>query len=89
MKNFLVHNDEIKKEMLQTVGVKSVSELFKQVPEAAKFINPDFGTPLSEMEVQRKIKQLAKENKSDFILLDISPKFFHLFNIIKKPRITN
>ena len=67
MKNFLVHNDEIKKEMLQTVGVKSVSELFKQVPEAAKFINPDFGTPLSEMEVQRKIKQLAKENKSDFI----------------------
>ena len=67
MKNFLVHTDEVKKEMLGSIGVKTVEDLFNLIPEDARIEHVDFGSPLSELEVQRKIKDLAKKNKSDFI----------------------
>jgi len=67
MKNFLVHNDNVKREMLHSIGIKTTDELFSQIPEAARFSDANFGSAMSEMEVQRAIKQLAKENHSDFI----------------------
>ena len=67
MKNFLVHTDEDKAVMLSEIGIKSVKDLFSQIPEAARMGGLDIGQPLSELDVQREIKNPAKENKSDFI----------------------
>ena len=67
MKNFLVHNDQTKAEMLNDIGINSVSDLFKQIPQLAKFEHFDIDDPLSELEVQRKIKNLAKLNEVDYV----------------------
>ncbi len=67
MKNFLVHNDDKRAQMLESIGVKDIGELFKQIPITARMNGLSLGEPLSELEVQRKIKALAAQNKSDFI----------------------
>ncbi|MEE3348460.1 MAG: aminomethyl-transferring glycine dehydrogenase subunit GcvPA [Candidatus Gastranaerophilaceae bacterium] len=67
MKNFLVHNDEVKNKMLSDIGLNSISELFKQIPDMAKMSELKLDEPCSEIAAQREIKALAKENKSDFI----------------------
>ena len=67
MKNFLVHNDAMKKQMLDDIGVDSISDLFKQIPTEARMAGLELGDALSELAVQRKIKSLAAKNKSDYI----------------------
>ena len=41
MKNFLVHSDEVKKEMLNSINVESVEDLFKQIPQKLVWANWD------------------------------------------------
>ena len=67
MKNFLVHNDNIKKEMLTTIGVSDIDDLFRQIPESVRLNKLELDEAKSEMEVQKIIKGYAKENKSDYI----------------------
>ena len=67
MKNFLVHNDEVKQEMLKSIGVASIEDLFKQIPEKARMSELDLGNALSEAETQRTVKSLAKKNNTDYI----------------------
>ncbi len=67
MKNFLVHNDEVKNKMLSDIGLNNVRELFRQIPDGAKMPELSLDEPYSEITVQREIKTLAKENKTDFI----------------------
>lgn len=67
MKNFLVHTDEVKKEMLESINVSSVEDLFKQIPQKARMGELGFEKPLSEMEVQKRIKSLAKKNNTDYV----------------------
>lgn len=67
MKNFLVHTDEVKNEMLENIGAASIDDLFKQIPENARMGKLELENPLSEMEVQKRIKTLAKKNKTDYI----------------------
>lgn len=67
MKNFLVHNDEVKQEMLESIGVASIEDLFKQIPEKARMSELDLGNALSEAETQRTVKSLAKKNNTDYI----------------------
>ncbi len=67
MKNFLVHTDEVKKEMLESINVSSVEYLFKQIPQKARMGKLGFEKPLSEMEVQKRIKSLAKKNNTDYV----------------------
>ena len=67
MKNFLVHTDEVKAEMLESIGVATVEDLFKQIPEQARMEKLDLGRALSEAETQRKIKNLAKKNNTDYV----------------------
>ncbi len=67
MKNFLVHNDEVKQEMLESIGVASIEDLFKQIPEKARMSELDLGNALSEAETQRSVKSLAKKNNTDYI----------------------
>ena len=67
MKNFLVHNDETKTQMLSSIGVDNIEDLFKQIPQIARMDGLDLNDAKSELEVQKIIKQMAKENKSDII----------------------
>ncbi len=67
MKNFLVHNEKITAEMLSAIGEKNIEDLFKQIPQKARAEKLGLGEAKSELEVQRYIKTLANENKSDFI----------------------
>lgn len=64
MKNFLAHTEETRKELLNSIGHASIEDLFKQVP--AKFTNFSMGNPLSELEAQRQIKNIAKKNKTEY-----------------------
>lgn len=66
MKNFLVHNENVKKEMLESIGENSIEDLFKQIPTLARMGKLDLEKPLSEMDVQKRIKALAKKNKTDY-----------------------
>ena len=67
MNNFLVHNEEVKKEMCAEIGVNSVEDLFKQIPEKARMQSLDLAEALSELETQRYVKSLAKKNNTDYI----------------------
>ena len=67
MKNFLVHNDDVIKKMCTEIGVSDVRDLFKQIPEKARMQSLELPDAISEMETQKRIKSLAKKNKSDFI----------------------
>lgn len=67
MKNFLVHTDEVKAEMLESIGVATVEDLFKQIPEQVRMEKLDLGRALSEAETQRKVKNLAKKNNTDYV----------------------
>lgn len=67
MKNFLVHNEKTTQEMCEAIGISKVEDLFKQIPQSARMSELDLPEGLSEMETQRKVKNLAKSNKSDFI----------------------
>lgn len=64
MKNFLAHTDEIREEMLREISCASIEDLFKQIP--VKFKDFAMGNPLSEMEAQRKVKALARKNKTEY-----------------------
>lgn len=67
MKNFLVHNDKVKAEMLESIGLKSVEDLFKQIPSMARMEELKLEDAISEMETQKKIKTLSKKNNTDYI----------------------
>ena len=67
MKNFLVHNDDVKAEMLETAGLKKIEDLFKQIPQSVRADGLDLEAAISELETQQKLKRLAKENKTDFV----------------------
>lgn len=67
MKNFLVHNEKTTQEMCEAIGISKVEDLFKQIPQSVRMPELDLPEGVSEMETQRKVKNLAKSNKSDFI----------------------
>lgn len=67
MKNFLVHTDEMKNEMLKSINISNIEDLFKQIPQKARMGELGFENPLSEMDVQKRIKSLAKKNNTDYV----------------------
>ena len=56
MKNFIAHTEETRNEILNNISLNSIDDLFKQIPVLFK----DFylENPLSELNVQKKIKTL-------------------------------
>lgn len=67
MKNFLVHSDEVKKEMLESIGLNEIEDLFKQIPQQARMGVLKLDNAISEMEAQKRVKTLSKRNNTDFI----------------------
>ncbi|MFA7658516.1 MAG: aminomethyl-transferring glycine dehydrogenase subunit GcvPA [Candidatus Gastranaerophilaceae bacterium] len=67
MNNFLANNDESRKQMLDGVAVGSVEDLFEKIPQEARVKSFNLPDALSEMQVQKRIKSLAKKNNTDLI----------------------
>jgi glycine dehydrogenase subunit 1 len=59
---FIPHTDSDREAMLQTIGVKSLEQLFHDVPQAHRF--PDLKLPpaLTEMEVLAEMQEIASVN---------------------------
>lgn len=65
MKNFLAHNDEIRKEMLEEISCASIEDLFKHIPVKMKSF--DLPEAMSELETQKLVKTFANKNKTDYV----------------------
>ncbi|MCS7282570.1 MAG: aminomethyl-transferring glycine dehydrogenase subunit GcvPA [Anaerolineae bacterium] len=59
---YVPHSDEDRKAMLEAIGVKSVEELFRDVPEHARFPELNLPPAISEMEVRWEVEALAAAN---------------------------
>lgn len=60
---YLFNTTESQQEMLKTVGVKSVDELFDQVPRELRLNRPlQLPPPLSEIELESHLRDLASRN---------------------------
>ena len=59
---FIPHTDSERKEMLKTIGVNSLEDLFKDVPETCRF--PDLNLPegITEMEAIAQVNDIATAN---------------------------
>lgn len=67
MKNFLAHNDKTREEMLDSISIKTVEELFEKIPQQARVKEFNLADALSEMQTQKCVKNLAKKNNTDVI----------------------
>lgn len=67
MINFLAHNDDTRNEMLDFISKSSIDDLFAQIPKQARMGELNLPDAMSEMQVQKEIKALAKKNNSDKI----------------------
>lgn len=65
MKNFLAHNEEIRKNMLEEISCASIEDLFKHIP--VKMQSFDLQEAMSELETQKAIKKLANKNNTEYI----------------------
>ena len=64
MKNFIAHTENERASMLKDISFNSIEELFQQIPVKFKEFNME--NPLSEMETQKRVKSLARKNKTEF-----------------------
>lgn len=61
--NFLPHTEEDRQEMLKTIGVKSMEELFSDVPSEVLLNRPlNIPGPLSELELTKHVQELSRKN---------------------------
>lgn len=67
MNNFTALNEETRKEMLESISKSNIDELFEEIPQKARMQSLDLPEALNEMQTQRAVKSLAKENNSDYI----------------------
>lgn len=67
MNNFLAHDDKTREQMLKSISVSSIKDLFSIIPKQAKIQKFDLHEAMSEMQVQKKVKSLAKKNNTDLI----------------------
>lgn len=64
MKNFIAHTETERQEMLKNISYKSVEDLFKQLPVIFDAFKMD--NPLSELEAQRVLTDLARKNRTEY-----------------------
>lgn len=66
MKNFLVHDEKTTQQMCEDIGINAAKDLFAQIPQDVRMQGINLPEGLSELETQRAVKNLAKENKTDY-----------------------
>lgn len=59
---FIANTDKDREEMLKTIGVKSVDDLFADIPAAHRFPKLNLPKPLSEPEVLKEVEAMAAKN---------------------------
>jgi glycine dehydrogenase subunit 1 len=66
---FVPHTDADRAAMLKTIGVKSIADLFEDVPAKHRFPTLNLPAPLTEMETLGELKSIAAANDStdDFV----------------------
>ncbi|HEX2914995.1 MAG TPA: aminomethyl-transferring glycine dehydrogenase subunit GcvPA [Chloroflexia bacterium] len=69
--NYVSHSNDEQAEMLESLGLSSVEELFEVVPEQVRFPKLDLPPALSELEAVRHLGQLAAKNQN----LNYTPSF--------------
>lgn len=66
MYNFRANSENTTNEMLKSIGEKSLDDLFSMIDKKALMPDLKLADAMSEMDVQRNIKNLAKENKTEY-----------------------
>jgi len=61
---YLPNTDADRRAMLQEIGVSSVEELFRDIPERFRHAHFNLPPPLSELELRRELRQLTGRNAS-------------------------
>jgi len=61
---FIPHTDLEREEMLKVIGVNSLDDLFKDVPEACRFPKLDLPPALTEMQVYAEMQDISKANET-------------------------
>ena len=59
---YIPHTDAERFEMLKTIGVQKMEDLFRDVPEAVRFPKLDLPLAISEMEVMWELQNIASTN---------------------------
>ena len=63
MGSYLALTEKDRAEMLSVLGIKDVNELFSKIPEEVKLKNLNIPSGMSEIELSRKFKNLALQNR--------------------------
>lgn len=58
-----IPNSSLKKEMLKEIGLKSIDELFSDIPEEIRINGLNLPEGLTEEEVVKKLREISKKNK--------------------------
>ncbi len=66
MNNFKANSDAAIKEMLSSIGEADLDGLFSVIDKSARMEKLNLPDALSEMQVQKTVKSIAKENKTDY-----------------------
>lgn len=61
--NYVPHTEKEKKEMLETIGVSSIKDLFACIPDALKISDLNVPEGLSEYATLRLLKELSEKNR--------------------------
>jgi len=61
---FIPHTDADREEMLRTIGVEKLEELFQAVPAGVRFPNLDIPPALTEMEAAAELQEISGGNES-------------------------
>ena len=67
MRNFEAHTDEIRREMLNDIKVKTVDFFFDMIPDKCRIKEFKLDNPVSELRAQKELYKLSKENNADYI----------------------
>ncbi len=65
--NFEALSDSDRLEMLKSIGIGSLDELFCLVPNIAKIQDFKLNEPISELEAQKRFKKISKKNNTDYV----------------------
>lgn len=76
--DFIPNTDEQRKEMLNAIGVGSIQDLFRDIPEQA-MLNDLLKIPkgISELELRKKVADLSKQCKTDYDLFLGAGCYYH------------
>ena len=66
MINFEAHTQNERLDMLQAIGLDSLDDLYKNLPQEIKIFSLNLNEPYSELKVTQEIKKLAENNKAHY-----------------------